>query len=393
MFQTTTKTLRVLIQWAKFNRRISIHQGGSRSGKTWGILMYIVYWCFKLRNQNKIVTICRQYSATLDDTVLYDFLEILKMLDIFNEKDFRKSKKQYILFGNTVRFVGLDKSQKLRGRKSNLLYINEANECSWESFTQLDLRTTGRIIIDFNPSDEFWLKDVQKKYVTDCEPVHITTFRDNPFLEKWIVNGILALKNVSEHLWLIFGEGKFGLKEGIVFPTWAQVFTPFPKDCKKIGFGMDFGYTNDPTTLVLCGIWQGELHLKELVYEKGLRSGEIISELKRLRISRTVEIRADSADPRLIDEICDGGFNVLATEKFSGSILEGIRILHKFKVVVHDSPNLWKERNLYSWKKSGGQSINMPIDKHNHLMDAIRYYALANLNENGGMASVEKQKM
>lgn len=393
MFQATTKTLRTLIRWARFGKRISVHQGGSRSGKTWGILMYIVYWCAKLRNQNKIVTICRQYSATLDDTVLFDFLEILKMLGVFNEKDFRKSKKQYVLFGNTVRFVGLDKSQKLRGRKSNLLYVNEANECSWESFTQLDLRTTGRIIIDFNPSDEFWLAEILKKYIDNCEPVHITTFRDNPFLEKTVIDGILSLKNVSDHLWSIFGEGKFGLKEGIVFPLWTQVFTGFPKEAKKIGFGMDFGYTNDPTTLVLCGIWRGELHLKELIHEKGLKSSDILRELKRLGISRTIEIRADSADPRLIAEICDGGYNVVATEKFSGSILRGIELLHEHKVIVHDSPNLWKERNLYSWKKVGGQQKNEPIEKHNHAIDAVRYYALANLAKFSVFSSVEKQKM
>jgi phage terminase large subunit len=119
----------------------------------------------------------------------------------------------------------------------------------------------------------------------------------------------------------------------------------------------------------------------------------IISELKSLKLSKSLEIFADSADPRLITEICEGGYNAVPTEKFKGSILTGIGVLGKYNVIIHHSPNIWKERNLYSWRKKGADVLNEPIDKHNHAMDAIRYYALGMLAEKGAAATIVKQQI
>ena len=175
----TNKVFRHLLETDK---KIIVEQGGARSGKTYNILLYLItVYCNE--NTNKVLTICRKTFPALRATVMRDFIDILKKHNIYNPDHHNKSNSEYWLFDNLVEFISLDQSQKVRGRKRDMLYINEANELSYDDWQQLVFRTTGRIIIDYNPSDEYhWIyEDVITR--PDAE-FHRTTYRDNPFLEQ-----------------------------------------------------------------------------------------------------------------------------------------------------------------------------------------------------------------
>ena len=162
--------------------KIQVHQGGSRSGKTFSLLLYIIETCSKNKNSGAVITVCRKTFPALRASVMRDFFEILEREGIYNPEDHNKSESIYKLYGCLIEFISIDSPQKVRGRKRDLLFINEANECSIEDWRQLILRTTGRIIIDFNPSDEFhWIYD--DVIPRDDADFFQTTYKDNPFLE------------------------------------------------------------------------------------------------------------------------------------------------------------------------------------------------------------------
>ena len=160
------------------DKRITVEQGGSRSGKTYNILIWIIFY-YSTNNEDKTVTICRKTFPSLRASVMRDFLEILKRFDIYDERFHNKTNNEYELNGNLIEFISLDQPQKIRGRKRDLLYINEANELYFEDWQQLVMRTTGKVIIDYNPSDSFhWIYD-RVIPRDDCEFFQ-TTYKDNP---------------------------------------------------------------------------------------------------------------------------------------------------------------------------------------------------------------------
>ena len=188
------------------NKKIVVEQGGTRSGKTYNILLFIIFhYC--TNNTGKIITICRKTFPSLRATVLRDFLQILNTYEIYRDEFHNKSSSEYNLFGNLIEFTSLDQSQKIRGRKRDLLFINEGNELYWEDWQQLIFRTQERIILDFNPSDEYhWIYD---NVITreDCD-FYKTTYLDNPFLEDIIKEEIERLKETDDQYWQIYGLGE-----------------------------------------------------------------------------------------------------------------------------------------------------------------------------------------
>ena len=221
--------------------KIVCEQGGTRSGKTYNILLWIIFkYCTK--NRGKVITICRKTFPSLRATVMRDFLEILKGHEIYSEANHNKSNSEYSLLGNLVEFISLDIPQKVRGRKRDLLFINEANEITYEDWNQLLYRTKEKIILDYNPSDEYHF--IYDKIVPreDCE-FHVTTYRDNPFLEKSIVQEIERLKDTDEVYWQIYGLGQRGISRATIFQFHDA--TKIPDDAEFLAYGMDFGF-NDP---------------------------------------------------------------------------------------------------------------------------------------------------
>ena len=301
-----------------------------------------------------------------------DFFDILKEFQLYSEDNHNKSSGEYRLNNNLVEFISLDQPQKVRGRKRDLLFINEANELFWEDWQQLIFRTNGRIIIDYNPSDEFhWI--YEKVKVRDDADFYITTYLDNPFLPDTIINEIERLKQTDANYWRVYGLGQVGKSVATIFDV--ALCDNVPEHARHIGYGMDFGYTNDPTTLVSVFIHDTDMYIREMIYRTGMTNRDISNDLNRLQIGRREEIYADSAEPKSIDEIYRMGWNIKPATKGRDSINIGIDMLKRYRIyVTKDSTNTIKEFRNYKWKEDkNGNILNTPIDMFNHSIDATRY--------------------
>ena len=351
------------------DKKIIINQGGTRSGKTYNILLFIIfYYC--LRNNKKIITICRKTFPALRATVLRDFIGILRKYDLYSEDKHNKSSSEYSLFGNLIEFISLDQPVKVRGRKRNLLFINEANELYYEDWQQLLFRTSEKIILDYNPSEEYhWIYD---KIIPRNDASFLkTNYLDNPFLEKTLVDEIERLKYTDEEYWQIYGLGEKGISKAVIFNYYE--YNIIPSDAEFISLGMDFGFTNDPTALVKIYKKDLNLYIEEMLYRTMMTTNDIHNFLKDNIINQT--IYADSAEPRIIEELRRMGWNIRPSLKGRDSINAGIDLLKRYKLHIHkDSKNAIQEFRNYKWKEDrSGKLTNIPEDKNNHITDAVRY--------------------
>ena len=351
------------------DKKIIINQGGTRSGKTYNILLFIIfYYC--LRNTKKIITICRKTFPALRATVLRDFISILRKYDLYKEEYHNKSSSEYSLFGNLIEFISLDQPVKVRGRKRNLLFINEANELFYEDWQQLLFRTSEKIILDYNPSEEYhWIYDKVK--TRDDASFLKTNYLDNPFLEKTLVDEIERLQYTDEQYWQIYGLGEKGISKAVIF-NYVE-YNTIPSDAEFVALGMDFGFTNDPTALVKIYKKDLNLYIEELLYRTMMTTNDIHNFLKNNIIDQT--IYADSAEPRIIEELRRMGWSIRPSLKGKDSINAGIDLLKRYKLHIHkDSANAIQEFRNYKWKEDrSGKLTNTPEDKNNHITDAVRY--------------------
>jgi len=363
----TNKNLEFLREQVPQSRIVTL-QGGTRSGKTYSTLQYIIEICCEYRGM--VITIARKTFPALKGSVMRDFFEILRKEKMYSPNNHNKTDHTYMLNGNLVEFISLDDELKVRGRKRQMAFINEVNECDLDTWRQLMLRTSTVCIADYNPSDaEHWYYD-EVLPREDCK-VLVTTYKDNPFLAEGQIAEIERYKELDPDYWRVFGEGQRGLSRR------GQIFTHFQKvkamPSGRYFYGLDFGQTNDPTALVRC-LYDGSLFLEQVVYQTNLTSSEMTKLFKAEGITKE-PIYADSASPLMIRELKQSGFNIVGAEKGSGSILAGIDKLKSLEVfVTEDSRDYWKEVQWHSWKLGkDGKPTNTPLDLHNHLIDATRY--------------------
>jgi phage terminase large subunit len=300
-----------------------------------------------------------------------DFFDILKANGLYNETSHNKSSSEFQFNGNTIEFISLDKPTKIRGRKRDLLYVNEANEITFEDWQQLVFRTTGRIILDYNPSDEFHFIYDKIKPRDDVD-FFITTYLNNPFLSEDIIKEIERLKDIDENYWRVYGLGEVGASQSIIFRI--QDCVDIPETAEFLSLGMDFGFTNDPTTIVEVWKQGDDIYLKELLFKTGLTNRDIDNHLKEFKVGRK-EIFADSAEPKSIEELYRMGWNIKPATKGQGSINIGIDMMKRYRInVTRDSLNMIKEFRNYKWKEDkNGIVQNEPVDMFNHTIDAVRY--------------------
>ena len=350
-------------------KKIIVEQGGTRAGKTYNILLWIIF-SYCTNHRNKIITICRKTFPSLRATVMRDFFEILKKYSMYSEVLHNKSSSEYMLYNNLVEFISLDQPTKVRGRKRDLLFINESSELNFEDWQQLIFRTNGRIILDYNPSDEYsWIYD--KVLSREDVDFFITTYKDNLFLDKTIVKEIERLRETDMQYWQIYGLGQKAISKSIIF-TYSE--SEVPEDATLISHGIDYGYTNDSTALVAVYKKDYSLYIKELLYRTMMTSQDIHKEFKNLKLEGRV-IYAESSEPRLNDFLRRSGWNIRPTLKGKDSIVAGIDLLKRYKLfVTPDSKNLIHELRNYKWSKDKTEKLtNIPIDKNNDLLDALRY--------------------
>jgi phage terminase large subunit len=324
-------------------KKITIEQGGTRSGKTYNILLFIIFkYC--LENTGKTITVCRKTFPAVRSSVMRDFLDILKAHSFYSEEAHNKSNHEYKLNGNLIEFISLDQPQKVRGRKRNLLFINEANELDYEDWQQLIFRTEDKIILDFNPSDEYhWIYD--KVIPRDDADFFITTYLDNTFLNESIKEEIERLRETDETYWQIYGLGLKGISKATIFNYYE--FDTLPNEAEFISYGMDFGF-NDPTTLVEVYRKDNSLYAKEILYRTNMTGADIANYLKNIDLKGT--IYADSARPEIIEELRRMGITIRPTKKGSNSVQAGIDILKRYKLYVNGDNFIQEIRN-YKWKE------------------------------------------
>lgn len=370
----TTKIFTTVDNAVQSGYKIVSAQGSSRSSKTYNILIYLLSYI--LANK-KSLSIVRKTLPALKGSVFRDFKEIMQdKFKIWDNRYMNKSEMVYTFpNGSFVEFFSTDDEQKIRGRKRNILYCNEANEISFLEWQQLIMRTTDFSIVDYNPSfsDEHWLCELNK----DTRTYHfISTYKDNPFLEQTIIDEIESLEHKNKVLWTVYGLGLQAMAEGLVFPEF-EIIDEFPANAKQVAAGLDFGYSSDPTAIVKCGILDGRLYLDEQCYRTHMLTSEIIKELKKLGLF----VYADSADPRLIQEIANAGIIIFPADKYKGSVMGGLFKMMEYKLcVTKRSVNYIRELKNYVYEQNkDGKFINQPIDAYNHLIDGTRYYTIGKL--------------
>ena len=377
MTQVTIDTTNVFHKAYRSSTRITCLQGGTRSSKTYSLCQLFIVKA--LNETGKVFTICRKTLPALKGTAYRDVLELLKELGLYTEENHNKSELSYTLNGNLIEFISVDQPQKIRGRKRDYLWLNEANEFNYEDYQQLILRTTDKVYLDYNPSDPYsWIYD---KVITrdDCTFIK-STYKANPFLDKDTIAEIERLKDLDPDYWRVYGLGEIGSIQTMIFRKFELVDEV---QGRLVGYGLDFGFTNSPTALVAVYQSDDNLYIKEMLYEKRLTNTDLANKMKEFRIDRQSEIIGDSAEPKSIEEIYRQGFNIKPAKKGAGIHL-GIDIMRRYKLhITKDSLNAIKEFRGYKWATDkNGDVLNTPVKVNDHLIDATRYLCLNKLSIN-----------
>ena len=324
----------------KSQSKINIFQGGTRSGKTYNILMWLIFG-YAMRHTGKTITIFRATYPALRATVMRDFFDILERFELYLDKDHNKSNSEYKLNGNLFEFVSIDQSSRLKGRKRNIAFLNEANEASYESYNQILFRTEEQVILDYNPSDEYsWI--YSKVKTRDDAFFCITTYRDNRFLSKEIVKEIERLRDTDQDYWRVYGLGQVGRNRATIF-NYLEV-DKIPEEAEFIAGGLDWGFVNDPSVLVFIYLLEDKLYIDEQFYQYGMTNRDIHNKFVELGFTRQTEIFADSSEPKSVDELHRFGWNVKSAQKGRDSINMGIDLLKRHKLhITSKSINTLKE--------------------------------------------------
>lgn len=271
--------------------------------------------------------------------------------------------------GSQIEFFSADMPDKLRGARRDRCFINEANNVPLDAFDQLEVRTKEFIFLDWNPTNEFWFYTDVLNQRDDVEHI-ILTYKDNEALSDEIVASIEARKN-RKGWWLVYGEGQLGEVEGKIYKDW-QIIDEIPHEARRIGRGLDFGYSNDPTAVTDIYEYNGGYILDEVLYRKGLVNSEIATALK----DEDILTVADSAEPKSIEEIKRHGITIVPSEKGKDSVNQGIQLMQDQRFsITKRSANIIKEYRNYLWDTDrDGRSLNKPEHGFNHALDGVRYF-------------------
>lgn len=318
----------------------------------------------------KITSIVSESFPHLKRGAMRDFLNIMQSSGYYQDAGWNQTDSVYEFpTGSKIEFFSADQPSKVRGPRRDRLFLNEANNVPYETFDQLEVRTKDMIYLDWNPTNEFWWHTVVAKR-DDTEQI-ILTYKDNEALDPQIVASIEQRRS-NANWWRVYGEGRLGMTEGSIYTGWQEI-EDIPHEARLIRVGLDFGYTNDPTAILAVYRFNGGYILDEVTYLKGLQNKPIADVL--LNFNKTVMVKADSAEPKSIDEIRSYGVNIYPSKKGQGSIQQGISFIQDQRIsVTKRSFNIWKEYRNYLWKKDrDGRFTNDPEGGFDHMMDALRY--------------------
>lgn len=363
-------------------KRIRVIQGGSSAGKTIAILILLID--LAQRRKGILISVVSETVPHLKRGAIRDFLSILEAQGDYDDNAWNRSDFIYTFeTGSKIEFFSADTPDKVRGPRRDILFINEANNVSFETYTQLAIRTNEFIFLDYNPVQEFWVHtEVRPKLDHDFI---ILTYKDNEGLPDTIVQEIESRK-ANKYFWTVYGLGELGEVEGLIYKGW-QVIDDVPHEARLTRYGIDFGYTNDPTAIIALYYHNGGFIVDELAYNKGL-SNKQIADIVLLH-PKAITI-ADSAEPKSIDEIKLFGVDILPAKKGRDSVKYGIDLVQQQRMsVTKRSVNVIREYRNYMWlTDKDGKILNEPDHTFSHSMDAIRYaMESANRTEHEGQVS------
>lgn len=353
--------------------RIWVVQGGTSAGKTIAILLYLLNWA--IEHPGKVISIVSDTFPNLRKGAMRDFLSICRETNIDKIAQWNKTESTLTLpNGTIIEFFSTDMLGAL-GARRDLLYINEANRISWDTFSQLEVRTREQVILDFNPVSEFWAHTelINNPDRSDVEFLKVT-YLDNESLDDATVKAVeMRRGDGTSNWWRVYGLGEIGSLEGNVYEGWMSM-DEVPDGARLVRYGLDFGFSNDETAM--ASIWEcedGRTIIREEVYQRGILGSQYAEILKSHNIDPSVLIVADGARPEIIAEVQNAGFRIIAADKNAGSVKRGIDRVQQRRI-GYIGKNLEREFLTYGWrKKRSGEVLDEPQDGNDHLMDALRY--------------------
>lgn len=358
-------------------KRVKVLQGSSSAGKTIAVLLiFIDRACIE---KGKVFSVVSETIPHLKKGAIRDFLSIMEGHGYYDDNSWNRTDFIYTFpTGSKIEFFSADSPDKVRGPRRNVLFINEANNISYETYTQLAIRTSEEIYLDYNPVAEFWVHDEiinARDKDTGLPAVEhdfiILTYKDNEGLPESVVKELESRKR-NPAWWRVFGEGQLGQAEGVIYPRWQQIDS-IPEGARLERYGIDFGYSNDPTAIVAIYYYNQGYIVDEVLFQKGV-SNKQIADTIQAQEKQALTI-ADSAEPKSIDEIRSYGVNIQPAIKGQGSVLQGIQIVQDQDIqVTKRSVNIIKANKNYVWDTDiDGKPTNRPDHFWSDSMDAIRY--------------------
>lgn len=364
MFQLTTATKK-LQQLSKRTRAVS---GGTAASKTVSIILILIDYA---QTHNKeTISIISETFPHLKRGAMRDFLNIMEEHKYFKPALWNKTHYIYTFeTGSIIEFFSADQPGKVRGPRRQVMFINEANNISYETYTQLEVRTEKIIWMDWNPINAFWWYEEVMPINNNYDFITLT-FKDNEALDPLIIQAIESRKS-NKNWWRVYGEGQLGQIESQIYKDWLTV-DEIPHEAKLERYGLDFGYTNDPTVIIAIYKYNNAFILDEIAYQKGLTNKQIADIFLNQPKSLVI---ADSSEPKSIDEIYSYGVNIMGSQKGPGSVNQGIQYVQQQKIsITKRSINTIKEYRNYLWLTDKiGKIINEPSPIFNHSMDSLRY--------------------
>jgi phage terminase large subunit len=355
-------------------------QGGTSAGKTFGVLPILINIATKTELTE--ISVVAESIPHLKRGAMKDFKKIMKETGRWFDNRWNATDFKYTFAnGSQIEFFSADNDAKLRGARRDYLYMNEANNMVFHAYTELASRTKQGVYLDWNPTNEFWFH-TELQNDSDVDFI-IVNYLDNEACPESALNFINKAKEKAltssywDNWYKVYGLGQLGTLEGVIFENYELIDT-IPTEAKLIGYGLDFGYSNDPSALIEVHEYDGKIICNEVIYSTSLLNSDIINLMSH---DKRLPIWADSAEPKSIEEIRRAGYNIKAVVKGADSINFGISVLQQRQMLItKTSVNLIKELRAYSWDvDKTGKKLNKPIDSMNHAIDALRYFAMMQL--------------
>lgn len=364
------------------NKRIQVIQGGTSAGKTVNILIDKVL-NYAILQPGEVITVVTDSFPNLRTGAMRDFLDICRETNVDKIATWNKTNSTLYLPNNSlVEFYSVD-TMGAHGARRDVLYVNEANRISWDTFSQLEVRTRKKVILDFNPVNEFWAHKelVNNEMRTDVDFIKLT-YKDNEALDQATINAIEMRRGDGQNnWWRVYGLGEIGSLEGNVYEGWTAI-DEIPAEAKLLRYGVDFGFSNDPTAVVAVYGGKGDdIYLKQELCQCKLLTPDLVRHLQDLlQVDGDALFVCDNARPEIIAELRTNGIRAIGCDKTAGEKMNGkrynIELVQRRRIhYLRSDKELEREYLSYAWrkKKSTGEILDEPQDGNDHCMDAIAY--------------------